>query len=140
MAGFCTVRWAGHSAIITLPAEIDINNAAQVSDELLRILDEGAQLLVVDMIRTTFCASDGVHAVMRAHQRAAAMPVTLRLAVGGHSVRRVLEITGADQLIDTYPSLDAALAGTPARCDGAGARASGDGAGPGQQAGLAAGE
>ena len=117
------MRWAGQSAIITLPAGIDLNNADQVSDELLRILEQGPQVLVVDVTGTTFCASDGVHAVLRAHQRAAAIPVVLRLAAGGYAVRRVLELTGANHVIDTYPSLDTALAAMRARCDGTGATA-----------------
>jgi anti-anti-sigma factor len=130
------VRWAGHSAIISLPAEIDINNAGQVSDELLRVLDQGAATLVVDMTGTTFCASAGVHAVLRAHKSATAIPVKLRLVAGGRAVWRVLELTGADRVIDTYPSLDTALAGMPMRWDGTGGAASGYGAAASKKAGT----
>jgi anti-anti-sigma regulatory factor len=52
--------------------------------------------------------------LFRASQAATAAGVALRLAVGAHPVRRVLELTGADQVIDTYPDLDAAAHGPAA--------------------------
>ena len=138
MPASCPVRWAGQSVIITLPAEIDINNAGQVSNDLFWVLDQGSALLVVDMTGTTFCASAGVHALLAARKQAAAISVMLRLAACGYALRRVLELTGADQLIDIYPSLDAALAGTPGRRDGQVGPVCGDGRV--QAAGLATGE
>ena len=51
----CLVRQAGRQTVIKLPVEIDMGNADQVGSELLRILDEGAATLVVDMTATVFC-------------------------------------------------------------------------------------
>ncbi len=106
----CLVRQAGSQTVIKLPVEIDVGNADQVSSELLRILDEGAVTLVVDMTATVFCDSAGIRTLVHAHHRAAATGARLRVAVSGGAVRRVLELTGIDRVIDTYPDLSAAMA------------------------------
>jgi anti-sigma B factor antagonist len=107
----CPVRRAGGAVVIVLPAEIDVTNADQVGVNLDRALDAGTEVLVVDMTATEFCDSAGVQALVRAVHRAAAGGSGLRLAAGTHPVRRVLELTGADQVIDTYPDLAAATHG-----------------------------
>lgn len=107
----CLVRQAGSQTVIKLPVEIDMGNADQVGSELLRLLDEGAATLVVDMTATVFCDSAGIRTLVHAQHRAAAVGARLRVAVNSSAVLRVLELTGIDRLIDTYPDLDAAMAG-----------------------------
>jgi anti-sigma B factor antagonist len=105
------VVWLSKVAVVTLPVEIDIANADRVRDDLLSILNRGAATLIVDMGGTTFCDSAGVNALVRAHKRATANDSDMRLVVGAPAVRRVLDITGVDHLIDIYPSVAASLAG-----------------------------
>jgi anti-sigma B factor antagonist len=105
------VVWLSKVAVITLPVEIDIANADQVRDDLLSILNRGAAALIVDMGGTTFCDSAGVNALVRAHKRATANGSEMRLVVRASAVRRVLDITGVDHLMDIYPSVAASLAG-----------------------------
>ena len=52
----------------------------------------------------------GVSALLRVHRQAAATGTQLRV-VASPALRRVLDLTGADQVLDTYPSLADALAG-----------------------------
>jgi anti-sigma B factor antagonist len=105
------VVWLSKVAVVTLPVEIDIANADQVRDDLLSVLNRGAATLIVDMGGTTFCDSAGVNALVRAHKRAAANDSQMRLVVSAPAVRRVLDITGVDHLMDIYPSVAASLAG-----------------------------
>jgi anti-sigma B factor antagonist len=93
-----------------LPAEIDITNERLAEDELTSALGDGLAVLIADGTRTTFCASAGVSALIRTHRQAEAAGTQLRV-VASASVRRILELTGADQVLDTYPSLADALAG-----------------------------
>lgn len=97
-------------AVVTLPGEIDISNDGQVQDTLTSALDDGTAVLVADAGGTTFCGCSGVTALLRTHHRAAAAGAQLRVVVGGHSMRRILELTAADQVLNTYPTLAAALA------------------------------
>ena len=98
------------AVLVTLPAEIDISNDGLVEDELTSALGDGLAVLVADGTSTTFCASAGMSALIRTHHQAEAAGKQLRV-VASPAVRRILELTGADQVLDTYPSLADALAG-----------------------------
>jgi anti-sigma B factor antagonist len=107
------VLWIGRTAVVSLPAEIDITNADQVREDLLSVLNQGAVLLIADLSRTTFCDSAGVSAVARSFRRAEASQSDMRLVVGTLAVQRVLALTGIDRLLDIYPSVAVALAASP---------------------------
>jgi anti-anti-sigma regulatory factor len=51
-----------------------------------------------------------VTALLLTHHQAAAAGAQLRVVVGSPSMRRILELTAADQVLNTYPTLAAALA------------------------------
>jgi len=97
------------TVVVVLPAEIDITNHGRVQYTLTQTLGDGTAMLVADGSGTSFCASSGVSALLAAHRRAAAAGARLRIA-SSPALRRVLELTGADHLLDTYPTLAAALA------------------------------
>ncbi|HEY2692368.1 MAG TPA: STAS domain-containing protein [Streptosporangiaceae bacterium] len=104
------VLWLGRVAVVSLPVEIDLSNADQIREDLLSVVNRGAATLIVDMSGTTFCDSAGVNALVRTLTRATASGTGMRLVVSSHPVRRVLDITGVDHLIDVYPSVAASLA------------------------------
>ena len=97
-------------AVVTLPGEIDVSNDGQVQDTLTGALDDGTAVLVADAGGTTFCGCSGVTALLLTHHQAAAAGAQLRVVVGSPSMRRILELTAADQVLNTYPTLAAALA------------------------------
>lgn len=100
----------GGSVSVVLPPDIDVTNAAQLREDLLRVLNTEPALLVIDMSATRFCAVAGVHALLRAWRRACATHTELRIAVREPTVRRILTLTGTHHLMGLYPS--AAIAGT----------------------------
>ena len=97
-------------AVVTLPGEIDASNDGQIQDTLTSALDDGTAVLVADAAATAFCGCSGVTALLLAHHRAAAAGAQLRVVVGSPPMRRILELTAADQVLNTYPTLAAALA------------------------------
>jgi anti-sigma B factor antagonist len=100
--------------VVATPEEIDITNAEALRSALLNAATNGHRTLVVDMTRTRFCDSAGLHALIGAHQRAQAEGRQVRLVITGAQVRRVLALTALDRLIPVYTSLDQALAHPPA--------------------------
>jgi anti-anti-sigma factor len=96
--------------VVTLPHEIDVSNDGQVQDTLTRALDDGTAVLVADASETTFCGCSGVQTLTRTHHRAAAAGAQLRV-VASPAIRRIMKLTGADHLLDAYPTLAVALAG-----------------------------
>ena len=107
------VLWIGRTAVVSLPTEIDITNADQVREDLLSVLNQGADLLVADLSKTTFCDSAGISALARSFRRAEASRSDMRLVVSTPAVQRVLGLTGVDRLLDIYPSVAASLAASP---------------------------
>jgi anti-sigma B factor antagonist len=96
--------------VVVLPAEIDVTNADEVRQQLATALSRGAGTVIVDLTSTSFCDSSGVHAIVQAHEKATARDVGLRLAVSpGGSVRRVLQLTGANSLMPVFATVQDAL-------------------------------
>lgn len=110
-ADHCAVRWVGPAAVVALPSEIDAANADKICQELLAVISVGAAVVVIDMSATTFCDSAGVQAIIAAYRHAGANGTQLRLVAT--AMLRILTIVGADQLVPTYTTLEAALARTP---------------------------
>jgi anti-anti-sigma factor len=95
--------------VVTLPSEIDVRNDGQVQATLTRALDDGTAVLVADATGTTYCGCSGVYALVRAHHQAAATGAQLRVAASP-AMLRMLELTGANDVLDSYPTVDTALA------------------------------
>ena len=98
--------------VVSTPEEVDITNA----DGLRTALLEAARhrTFVVDMTRTRFCDSAGMHALVDAHKRARAEGGQVLLAVSGAAVPRILEITGIDRVLPRFDSVAEALEHVPA--------------------------
>jgi len=107
------VLWSARTAMVRLPAEIDLTVADDLREALLSVLNQGALALIADMTLTTFCDSAGITALIRAARRATANGAVMRLAAVAPQVLRVFALVGIDRLIDIYPSVDAALASLP---------------------------
>ena len=112
-AGHLPVLWVDNAAVVSAPAEIDVVNAGDVLGCLLTVIREGPAVLIADLTATTFCDSAAVHTLVHAFKQARASGVELRLALGGPAVSRLLEITGVNQLIGTYPTVPESLIGGP---------------------------
>ena len=95
---------------MTLPKHIDVSNAGQIREELLSVINRGAEALIADMTATISCDHVGAEAVARAWQRAVVTGTELRLVITSRIVSRVLSLSGLDRLVSTYPSLEAAMA------------------------------
>ncbi len=104
------LRWTGQQARVVLPEHIDVSNAGQIREELLSVIDQGAEALIADMTATISCDLAGADAVARAYQRAVVSRTELRLVVTSAPVLRMLGMTGVGRLVPVYPSVAAALA------------------------------
>jgi anti-anti-sigma factor len=109
------VQWTGRQALIALPEQIDMANAGSIREELLSVINRGAEALIVDMTATISCDQAGAKAVARAYQRAMVSGIELRLAVTSDVVLQMLGVTGVGHVVPVYPSVEAAsVARSPA--------------------------
>ena len=109
------VQWTGRQALIMLPEHIDVSNAGSIREELLSVINRGAEALIVDMTATISCDQAAAKAVARAYQRAVVSGTELRLAVTSDAVLQMLGVTGVGHVVPVYPSVEAAsVARSPA--------------------------
>ena len=103
--------------VVAAPEEIDITNAEALRAALLQAAN-GHGTLVVDMTRTQFCDSSGLHALIAAHKRAEAEGREVLLVIPSTTVLRVFALTGMDKVIPNFTSLSEALTRTTATANG----------------------
>jgi anti-sigma B factor antagonist len=108
------VEVIGSVPVVAAPEDIDISNAAGLRAALLQAAASGHGSFVVDMSRTQFCDTAGLHALVGAHKRAMAQGGQVVLVISGGTVLRIFSITGLDSVIPYFPSLEQALMQTPA--------------------------
>jgi anti-sigma B factor antagonist len=107
------VEVIGGVPVVAAPEDIDITNADALRTALLEAASLGPGTFVVDMSRTQFCDTAGLHALVAAHKRARAGGGQLLLVTRGAAVDRILSITGLDRVIPHFPSLEEALTQAP---------------------------
>jgi anti-sigma B factor antagonist len=104
--------------VAVAPEEIDITNAEALREALLTAAANGNGTFVVDMTRTRFCDSSGLHTLIAAYKRAGAEGGEVLLVIPSTAVLRVFALTGMDKVIPNFTSLAEALAQTPATVNG----------------------
>jgi anti-anti-sigma factor len=82
--------------IVRFPAEVDLNSAGPLRDQLLAALDRNGAHLVVDALDVTFMDSSGVNALVRAREQAGRLGGSLHVVSAAPAVTRVLQITQLD--------------------------------------------
>ncbi len=106
--------------VVVAPEEVDITNAAGLRAALVESAARGTGTLVVDLTRTQFCDTAGLHALVSARKRALAQGGELLLVITGPAVLRIFEITGLDHVFRHFTSLEEALAQVPGAPSGNG--------------------
>ena len=93
------MRNADATAVITVSGELDLASSPALEEELERVAQSDAQLVVVDLRHLEFMDSTGLSVLVRAHQRAEENGRRLGLVNGSQQVQRLLTLTGvADRL------------------------------------------
>jgi anti-sigma B factor antagonist len=96
--------------VVETPEEIDITNAAELQAALHEAADQGHATFIVDMSRTLFCDTSGLHVLVLTHKQALALGGEVRLVGLNSGILRIFTVTGIDQVIPRFAGLDEALA------------------------------
>jgi anti-sigma B factor antagonist len=99
--------------VVAAPEEIDITCADGLRVALLEAAALGHGTFVVDMSRTEFCDSSGLHALVAAYRQAQSEDAEVLLVICTSAVLRIFAITGMDRVFPNFASLDEALAQVP---------------------------
>lgn len=107
------VQFIADCAVVTLPGEVDFDNAETVRTTLLAVLNEGVAGVVADMTVTRYIAVAGIRAVVRAHKGAEEHGCWVRVAITHPGVRKAFALTGAESQVRIYASVHDALPSGP---------------------------
>lgn len=95
--------------VVILSAEegLDGRNAEPFGGELARLVEAGANRLVVDGIQRSHISNRGVGILIRSHERLAERGAEVELAAVDNPVVRILRRLSLDTVVQIYPDLAA---------------------------------
>jgi anti-sigma B factor antagonist len=97
--------------VLTVRGEVDVTTTPRVRAQLISLLSEGRPQLVVDMEGVRFLDSSGLSALVAGLKLARSRSGELRLVCEHQrSVRKVLEVTGLERVLERFDSVEAAVA------------------------------
>jgi anti-sigma B factor antagonist len=99
----------GEAVVVRLRGELDLYNAHQVREALLRECESGPERIVVDLSDVVFIDSTALGVLIEARTKMANRRAFL-LAAPAIETRRALEISGLDRHFGLHDTLDDALA------------------------------
>ena len=95
--------------VVELSGEADLNDSAALR-EMLAAQAAGAPAgLVLDLSRLRFMDSAALHVILVAGRSMTARGASFALAAPREPVRRILQLSGADQLLPVYESVEEAV-------------------------------
>ena len=84
--------------VVAVRGEVDISTVPRLNELLTEALDKSSTV-VVDLTNLDFLDSSGIAALVRAQERASTELAALVLRSPNRAVRRVLSISGVDQVM-----------------------------------------
>ncbi|MFE6132248.1 STAS domain-containing protein [Streptomyces sp. NPDC056437] len=94
---------AGDAWVVTAQGEVDLQNMAPLADALTEAAGHHA-VVVLDTSAVTFADSTFLNLLLRIHQL-----TDLRIAGPAPSLRRLLDVTGADQVLTLRATVAVAI-------------------------------
>ena len=93
---------------------LNIASAPALREQLLNVLRPAVSRLVLDLSAVSYADASGLAVLVGTGRRAGLLGGFLRLAAPVPAVTRVLRRTGLYRQFDIFPSVRAAITGTPA--------------------------
>jgi anti-anti-sigma factor len=96
---------AGRCLVARVSGEMDHATAPVFLPQFKELIARGDHSVVLDLSGVSFCDSAGLNVLLRAWRQADASRAVVVLACVPDPVRRILEMTGADQLLRVYDTV-----------------------------------
>ncbi len=109
------VRRVNDVPVLSVSGEIDIYTSPVFKQAVVNLVSEGNQHLVIDLSKVTFMDSSGFGTLLGATKRLRPGGGALYLAGANGTISRMLSLTRLDTIMQTYPTVDAAVDAVPGR-------------------------
>ncbi|MEU9047011.1 MULTISPECIES: STAS domain-containing protein [unclassified Kitasatospora] len=104
-----TTTRSGTAVTVRLDGEVDQGDRGILEDVLAKALADSPARLIIDLAGLTFCYSVCLNALLTVRLQAEAAGVRMVLAAPPAQTRRLLEITGADEVFPIHATVPVAL-------------------------------
>jgi anti-sigma B factor antagonist len=101
------------AAVVALTGEVDLYTCPEFKAELLRVIGDGAALVVVDLTETTFIDSTALGVLIRGVERLRRGGGRLAVVCVDPNMTKIFEVTGLDRVFSIHRSREEALAQVP---------------------------
>lgn len=99
------------ATIVQVAGEIDLSTQEEFADAVAQALAGLTSMVVVDLHKVTFMGSIALSVLLRAHKDAAEAKRGLRIAGGSSIARRAIAVSGLDQVLAVFDTVEDAIAG-----------------------------
>ena len=98
-----------HAHVVTVSGELDVVTVPTLRQEFERLLEEGAEQVVVDLLAVPFLDSVALGLLVETCKRVAAREGSFRIVCDDRRIMRIIEITGLDRVLRCHSTLRDAL-------------------------------
>jgi anti-sigma B factor antagonist len=95
--------------VLAVTGEVDLDTADALRDQVAEVLRDRPSELVLDLSGVGFLDSSGLGALLEVQRRLTDEGGYLRLVIASRHVRRVIDVTGMEHVLDIYDTRAAAL-------------------------------
>lgn len=103
----------GDAVVLTAEGIVDMAAAPALTNHIRAILRRRPPLLVVDLTGVSFLATAGMSVLMEAERKSRELAIAFRVVAQGPVTVKAMELLGIDDLLGIYPTVTAALCGSP---------------------------
>lgn len=95
-------------AVVSIGGEIDLSTAPAFEAAITGALDDDPSVIVIDVSEVSFMASVGLRILAATHEKVGES-AHVAIVANTPATNRPLQMTGLDQVLALYPTLDDAL-------------------------------
>jgi anti-sigma B factor antagonist len=95
--------------VLAVRGELDAFTAPQLAEAIDNGIAASPKALIVDLSEVAFLASAGMTVLVTGHETARRAEKRFMVVADGPTTSRPMRLTGLDQAVSLYPTLDAAL-------------------------------
>jgi anti-sigma B factor antagonist len=106
-------RQDGDAVILSIAGTVDMAAAPPLAEHVREVLRRRPPLTIFDLTDVDFLASAGMSVIMEADRIISEAGASFRVVADGHVTARPMQLMGIDDLLEIYPTLDAALRADP---------------------------
>jgi anti-sigma B factor antagonist len=101
---------AGDATIVRAEGELDLHTAPTLQAEIDSVLEQQPGLIVVDLSKVDFMDSTGLSVIVATVAAMRQQGGEVRVVTGADKITKVFTLTGVDQQVGLFGSLEEALA------------------------------